>query len=169
METRNDQFKPRWRHFHPQSTVWVQNPFDEDIVFKVADENNQQYEYIIKANKLAELPGGMIATLGVKEIIDALISQNKQDLLRIWDESVRAKYEEQVIVRIKEAPLNKATTPSGKIDLSVSQEDSEEEVETIEAPAKEEAFADLNSHAKKVAVNIAEQSLGSDDQVIESD
>jgi hypothetical protein len=141
-QSRADQFEPKWRHFHPQSTVWVQNPFDEDIIFYVADEMNQQFKYKMPALKVSELPGGAIATLGVKEIIDRLIQNNSEEVLRIWDKEVRKAHEDKVIVKIKEAPLTSERTVAGEIDLGSSEDT---EVEAIEQPPKEEeAFPDMD-------------------------
>lgn len=157
-ESRNDAFQPKWRHFHAQSTVWVQNPLDHDVEFQVADENDNPYRYILGANKLSELPGGAVATLGVKAIVDELIQNNKNDVLRIWDAEVRQKYEEEIIMRIKEAPVKSEQARSGKIDLTIpfptGDDEKEEEIELPVAPVveerhEEETFPALN--AKTVA------------------
>lgn len=138
-----DQFKPKWRHFHPQATVWILNPFDHDVVWKVADENGNQSEFRVQARERAELPGGSIATLGLKVIIDEMIQNNKDDALRLHDLSVRASYEENVILRVKEAPQSvTSNSNSGPIDLSINVD------ENKEAPKEEqvketEAFAEV--------------------------
>lgn len=121
------QYQPKWRHFHTQDVVFVKNPFEFSIFFKVADEHNQQWEYEMPAGKISELPGGMIATLGLKQIVDRLIGQHKEDAIRIWEPSVRKKYEDQVIVKVKLAPNTAANTPSGPVDLSASAEEDDTE------------------------------------------
>lgn len=115
-----DGLKQNYRIFHPQSTVWVQNPFDFDVTFQVADERNVPYNYRIKALSRAELPGGSVATLGVKAIIDQLIQANKKDILSIWDMAVRAKYEKDVILRVREAPNKVSKENPSEIDLTVN-------------------------------------------------
>jgi hypothetical protein len=159
---RNDQFAPRWRHFHPQSTVWVQNPFDYDVEFRVADEMNVQYLYKLPANKISELPGGLIATLGIKELVDQLIMNNKEDALRIWDKDIREKYEDQIIMRIKEAPLHERASEGGEIDLGVKTiETKKEDDKPIEV--KEVPFAKTEKPKVEVVINESE------DQVVEVD
>lgn len=169
---KSDQYKPRWKHYHPQSTVWVQNPFDYDIVYQVADEHNIPYTYRLPANKISELPGGAIATLGVKEIIDTLIQNDKKDQLRIWDEEIRTKYEQQVIVRVKEAPVNiSQSSPAGEIDLSVKTSDIDEEPVEVPEEPKEEQFASLKAkHNRPTTVQVSEHvALPTEDQLVESD
>lgn len=138
-----DQFKPKWRHFHPQSTLWVLNPFDHDVVWKVADENNNQSEFRIQARERAELPGGAIATLGLKAIIDEMIQNNKDDVLRLHEVAVRAKYENDVILRVKEAPQSvTSNSNTGPIDLSIdvdANKDAPKEQQTKET----QAFAEV--------------------------
>ena len=160
-EPRNDSFQPRWRHFHPQSIVWVQNPFDHTVEFKVADERDIQYTYELPANKISELPGGPIATLGIKKLVDMMVLGNKDEALRIWDQDVRAKHEAKIIMRIKEAPLMNKESLGGKIDLSVKarQEDTKEETTAIPSIKKEEAFADLKKPDIKPIINEAEDQL----------
>lgn len=142
--TQTNGFTPKWRIFSPLARVWVQNPFDHDIVFQVADEYNRPYKYVLRAGKPAELPGGSIATLGVKQIVDQLILSTKGDEAHMHDPLVRAKHEATVILRVKEtAPLADAG-PAGEIDLSVRSEDpTEEETTTMAQP--EEAFPGLNA------------------------
>lgn len=165
-----DQFQPKWRHFHPQSTVWLVNPFDHDVIFRVADENNNQSEFRIKARERAELPGGNIATLGLKCIIDELIQNNKDDVLRLYDKQVREKYEEDVILRVKEAPSAVSDQGGGSIiDLSVGGDKKEE----VKEEAKEEsAFAEVpkNPQYTKTAppiAEIAQASVSGKDQIVE--
>lgn len=133
-------FEPRWRHFHPQDVLFLKNPFDEDVVFTVADERNQPISYRMPAKKVCELPGGLIATLGLKEIIDRLIGQSKTDLVRIWEPGVRKYYEDQVIIRVKEAPQKAAADdPGGPITLA-SSEDEADIAAADEGPHEERAF-----------------------------
>lgn len=142
-QSRKSQFEPKWRHFHPQSRVWVENPFDEDIVFYVADEANEQWKYRMKANAVSELPGGAVATLGVKEIVDRLIGESSNDAVHIWVLKTRAKYESRIIKRIKEPPQKAARHASGEIDLSAGvnkddlNEDADDNSLQAEHPAEE--------------------------------
>lgn len=178
--TRTDQFQPKWRHFHPQATVWVINPFDHEVVFRVADENNYQSEYHIQARERAELPGGAIATLGVKAIIDELIQNSKDDMANLYNLDVRARYEEKVILRVKDAPsASLAAGTGGPIDLSIKSdvEKKEEEKKKEEvAPFAEVPVNKLYDKpeqpvkaTKEPVDKIAKASLGSKDQVVESD
>lgn len=139
---RADGFKPRYRHFHPLSRVWVQNPFDHDVVYQVADERNRPFKYRLPAGKVSELPGGAIATLGVKAIVDELIQNSKGDEMRMWDENVRAKHEADIILRLKETKEATDSVVPGEIDLSVKSNDVPE-VRT-ETAKPEEAFPGLN-------------------------
>lgn len=162
-QTSKDSFQPKWRHFHAQSIVWVQNVLNHDVVFGVADEYNNQYQYRLPAGRVSELPGGAVATLGVKAIVDELIQNNKNDVLRIWDKDVRARYEDEIILRIKEAPLSEQRSTSGMIDLSVKTDN--DEAAPAEVPVKsepiaeseeEEAFAEVTSKlASAVAAKAA--------------
>jgi hypothetical protein len=132
-----DQYKPKWRHFHPQATVWIVNPFDHIVEWKVADESNVQAIYKIQARERAELPGGPIASLGIKIIIDELIQNDKNDVNRIYDLSVREKYEDKVILRVKEAPASVlGGGVGGPIDLSIKSDKEKEAVveETVAKP-----------------------------------
>lgn len=133
----NDQFKPKWRHFHPQATLWVQNPFDHDVVFQVADEHNVPYQYRMPAGKVSELPGGAIATLGVKAIVDELIQKDKRDVFLMWDEATRRKHEDSIILRLKEAPVLQEISQGGEVNLVSSDPEFIPEDEEAEA-AKDE-------------------------------
>lgn len=164
-------YEPKWRQFHPQSMVWVSNPFDHDVVFQVADERNVPYKYKLGAHSPCELPGGAVATLGVKAIVDELIQNSKEDQLRMWDKDVRKKYEDSVILRVKEGkPMAEAAGPAGEIDLSV---DDGKDNPVTEAPVEEveTAFPDLKTpEASQEVTNIANASLaGKQDAIIESD
>lgn len=132
-----DSYQPRWTNYHTQSTVWLQNPLDHDVVFNVADEHNNSYQYRLPSGKVSELPGGAVATLGVKAIVDELIQNNKNDVLRLYEPAVRAKYEDEVVLRIKEAPVRESKTASGEIDLSVKGFD-DEPVDAPEATVPDE-------------------------------
>lgn len=155
-QNRTDEYQPKWTHFHTQSTVWVQNILPHDVIYQVADEHNNAYQYRLPAGKVSELPGGPVATLGVKAIVDELIQNNSSDVLRIYEPAVRAKYEEDIILRIKQAPQREAKGPQGEIDLSVRDETEPDEadeivevppVATVEAPpAPEVPFPALQSN-----------------------
>lgn len=133
--TQTDSYQPKWTHFHVQATVWVQNILNHDVIYQVADEHNNSYQYRLPAGKVSELPGGPVATLGVKAIVDELIQNNSNDVLRIYEPAVRAKYEEDIILRIKQAPQREAKGPSGEIDLSVKDGvQTEETDETVAIP-----------------------------------
>lgn len=173
-----DGFEPKYRHFHPNSRIWVQNPFDHDIVFQVADEKNNPFQYTMPAHAISELPGGAIATLGVKRIVDELIQNNKDDEMRMWDKGVRKKHEDAIIVRYKETSPRNISPETGVIDLSVKGGDMEE-IATVEAPKEEEAFPGLNEGAKpklaplpeavsKELDNIALNSLPAKDKVLDA-
>lgn len=139
----NSGFKPKWRHFHPAARIWVQNPFDHDVVFKVADEYNRPWMYRLPAGKVSELPGGSIATLGIKAIVDELIQNSKDDAMLMWDQGVRKKHEDTIILREKEnKPLADAEHP-GEINLAVQGGDvPEEPAAAVTAP--EQPFPGLN-------------------------
>jgi hypothetical protein len=171
-----DQFLPKWRHFHPLSTLYLSNPFDEDIIFQVADERNQPIKYVLKARKVNELPGGPIATLGLKAVIDKMIGDRKEDALRIWEPAVREKYEAEVIVKVKEAPQREdQAVPGGPIDLSTPGEDDDNPGTAAKVESEpEEAFPEAKKDQKgkqKAAPLVAagKHGLGSEDQVIEED
>jgi hypothetical protein len=134
-QNRRSQFEPKWRHFHPQSRVWVKNPFDHDVIFYVADEANEQYQYKMPSNRISELPGGAIATLGVKEIVDRLIGQSSVDATHIWVLRTRAKYEAQIIVKIKDPPQRAAKATGGEVNLAsdFSEEDLNDDDDGLQA------------------------------------
>ncbi len=144
-----DGFKPKWRHFHPMSRIWVRNPFDHDIVFRVADEYNRPFEYLMPAHKISELPGGSIATLGVKAVVDELIQNSPEDVMRQWDENVRSRHEKDVIVRIKETSPTADAGPGGRVDLSVKNNDDVEPDEPVAVAAPEEAFPALQQPVRE--------------------
>lgn len=140
---RQDSYTPRWRHFHPQATLYLKNPFDEDIYFQVADEHNTPFTYKLGALARCELPGGAVATLGLKEIVDRLIGDNKTDAVRIWEPSVRERYEAQVIIRVKEPPTTGAGIGAGgTVDLSsgVDEDDLDERDDAPTSHKDEVAF-----------------------------
>lgn len=146
-----DGFKPRYTHFAPQAIVWVQNPFDHDVVYQVADELNRPFQYKLPAKKVSELPGGSVATLGVKRIVDELIQngvdeQGRSEAFNLWEPTTRAKYEKQVVLRIKEAPSKaEQTSAAGEIDMSVKREAevSPQENEELDEPVVPEATSEF--------------------------
>lgn len=140
-KTTKNQFTPKWRHFHPQATLWVQNPLGHDVVFQVADEYNVPYQYRMRAGKVSELPGGAVATLGVKAIVDELIQNNAKDVFLMWDEKTRRKYEDDIILRMKEAPTTQEVSRGGEVDLTTSSNSADEEVAEPE-DEEEVAFED---------------------------
>lgn len=131
-ESKSDGYLTKWRHFHPQSTVWVKNPLGHDVVFNVADEHNNPYQYRMPQGKTSELPGGAVATLGVKAIVDELIQSSPTDSLAMWEIGVRSKYEAEIIVRYKEAPTRVKNQETGEINLGTVSNNDEEEVEIVE-------------------------------------
>jgi len=182
-EPANDQYQPKWRHFHPQATVWLLNPFDHDVIFRVADENNNQSEFLIQARERAELPGGPIATLGLKAIVNEMMQNSKEDATHIYNYPKRGEYEDKVILRVKEAPsASTSKSVDGPIDLSIKSD----KEETTSAPVAEttKPFAEVPENdnykpetqvvqpvgAKAPPLSgIAEASLGGADQLVESD
>jgi len=168
---RDDGFQPKWRHFHPQSTVWVHNPLEHDIVFNVADEFNNPYQYRMRAGKTSELPGGAVATLGVKALVDELIQGDPKDVYSQWEAGVRAKWEEEIIIRIKEAPLSAQPVDRGEVDLTAPddavEEDSKSEQVTVDAPAFPSRVAPTSTIIAPPIASIAESSLPSNNTTIE--
>jgi hypothetical protein len=142
----NAGYQPKWTNFHPNSTVWVKNPLPHDVIYQVADEFNNPYRYRLPAGKVSELPGGAIATLGVKLIVDELIQNNKGDRLRIWDKDIRDKYETDIVVRIKTAPLqSKQASPEGVIDMASNSHYAADPEESEEAQREEQVpFPSIN-------------------------
>jgi hypothetical protein len=130
----NDGFKPKWRHFHPQDVVWIKNPFDHDVIYQVADELNRPFQYKIPARATAELPGGAVATLGVKAIIDEMIQNaGSAEALRMHDAEVRASYEEKVIIKVRTAPTAKdASGPGGEINLGIKEKAVPKDTEPVD-------------------------------------
>ena len=142
--TQNNSFKPKWRHFHPMDRVWVENPFDEDIVYQVADEHNRGFTYRLPAKKISELPGGTIATLGVKSIVDKLIMDNPTDAHRMWDDNLRSKHEKDIIKQLK-TTTSQSTSNSGEINLGTSEPtDAPTEDQESEQVVEETPFPGLN-------------------------
>lgn len=170
-KTSGDAYKPKWRHFHPQSRVWLMNPFPHEVHFYVADESNVQYKYILPGNTTSELPGGMIATLGVKTIVDEMIQNNSQDVLRIWDEEVRKKYEDKVIKKYKEAPENRfATNGAKEINLGMTYDEDESDQPEVKTNEEEPAFPELaESSVDETKPDIEPAFTSSGPQVIEED
>lgn len=162
-----DGYKNNYRLFSPQSTLWIINPLGYDINFNVADENNVQYQYTLPKGATSELPGGSVATLGLKALIDEMIQVGKKDILRIYDAEVRKEYEDRVIIRFKEAAnREKVPTEGGVIDLSVKSNDTPDE-DLDQAGPEEEEFPGLKQTEDKQALtDIAEASLGAKNAVI---
>lgn len=175
-QSKSDGFLPKWRHFHPQATIWVHNPFDHDVVFNVADEHNNPFSYRMPSGKTSELPGGAVATLGVKAIVDELIQSSEKDVFHMWEAAVRAKYEDQIILRIKEAPASATPQQTGEVNLEATAEDLEDDedsqqVEVDDKPvfpdepsAPEEPEAPLDPELSNIA---AQSTSGKADTVIE--
>lgn len=170
---RADGFTPKYRHFPPTDRVWVRNPFEHDIVYQVADEYNRPFRYRLPCKDhngnlgcVSELPGGAIATLGVKQIVDELIqndSANNENTLLMWDPRVRAKHELDIIVKIASvAPKIDPSNP-GEVNLGGSSDDIP--AAAPEAPAApEEAFPGMNQpevpqHQEQPPVSVAAPSL----------
>lgn len=142
---RPDGFLPKWRHFSPHDRIWLQNPFDHDVVFQVADEYNRPFKYRLGAHKVSELPGGAIATLGVKSIVDELIQNNKGDEMQMWNPVVRKKHEDSIILREKSTSPTGSITQAGEVDLTVAPNDMDATKQAQEAStAPEQAFPGLN-------------------------
>jgi hypothetical protein len=151
--SRDDGFRPKYHHFSPLSRIWVQNPFDHDVVYQVADEYNRPYKYRLPAGKVSELPGGAIATLGVKAIVDELISNSKEDQMLMWDPLVRGRHEADIIMRIKETAPSAADVATGEIDLSVKGNDQPEPTATVTEAPEESAFDSLNNEPVGEAID----------------
>lgn len=149
--TAADGYLPKWRIFHPQSTVRVQNTLDHDVTYQVADEQGRPMVYNLPAHKISELPGGAVATLGVKAIVDELIQNDEKAALSLYDLNTRAKFEEKILVSVKEAPMATADTQTGIVDLSVG---GGEQPKVEEAEKVEEAFPDVKDVTSKTLKNL---------------
>lgn len=147
---RADGFRPKYRHFHPLDRVWVQNPFEHDVVYQVADEYNQPFTYRLPKGRVSELPGGAIATLGVKRIVDELIQNNGDtEVALMWDTNTRSKHEANIILRIKNTtPGTNPATP-GEVDLSVKSDKDVPATEEEPVVEPEQAFPGLGKGAQK--------------------
>lgn len=147
---REDGFKPKYRHFPPTDRVWVKNPFQHDVVYQVADEYNRPFRYRLPCKDrngnlgcVSELPGGAIATLGVKAIVDELIQNSAEDNLLMWDERIRTKHEKQIIVQVRSTTPKADAEHPGEVNLASSAD--ELPPQPTEAPdVPEEAFPGLN-------------------------
>lgn len=102
-------------------------------------------QYNLPAHRISELPGGSVATLGLKAIIDEMIQNDDKAALSLYDLNVRARFEEKVLVSVVEAPMVTADTQTGLIDLSVGKG---EQPKVEEAEKVEEAFPDVKDVAK---------------------
>lgn len=157
---RADGFTPKYRHFPPTDRVWVKNPFEHDIVYQVADEYNRPFRYRLPCKDrngnlgcVSELPGGAIATLGVKQIVDELIQNsatNTENTLLMWDERVRGKHEASIIIKIASVAPKADPSNPGEINLGGSAEDIPQAPEEVPA-APEEAFPGLNEPEQPAA------------------
>lgn len=134
---RRDMVTPKWRHFGTQTRVMVQNILDHDVVFEVADDDDIPYSYVMPKGKVSELPGGLIATLGVKALVDQLIA-NEGEMLRMYDQGLRAEKEELIIQQVVDIKLKRKEGPNGVTDLSSGNGDvdidDEEQLDTEEQP-----------------------------------
>lgn len=155
----NRGFKPRYRSFHPMDRVWVKNPFGHDIRYKVADEHNEPYWYTLPAGAVCELPGGAIATLGVKHIVDELIQNHPQDSKNQWDLPTRKRHEDTIIEEVRSARPQGASDTPREVNLAV--DDSPKESNQTQAPsaASEQAFPGLNQRESASAPSQGKQSL----------
>lgn len=149
---KKDPLAPKWRHFHPQAKLIMKNPFNEDIEFQVADEHNVPYTYRLPRGKVCELPGGAVATLGLKKVIDRLIGENNE-VVRTYEPSVRQKYEAQVIVKVIDPPqLKQRSGPDGPIDLAQAEEDAAESDAPEQTEDQEvQTFPDARPHQQPSA------------------
>ena len=138
--TKSDGFQTKWRTFHPQATVWVMNPFDHDVVFNVADERNTPFQYRMPAGKTSELPGGAVATLGVKAIVDEMIQKDPKDVFSMWEVGVREKYENQIILRVKEAPITASAQQAGEVNLGTTEDEVDDIPETAQVQVEVPVF-----------------------------
>lgn len=158
MQQQNDLepgFTPKFRQIHPQATLWIKNPLSYDIEFQVADEINRKFLYKLPAGRVSELPGGSVATLGLKRLVDEILStgrdaEGKETTLKVLDPLSRAAVEKDVIVKERRAPqVAQAETPGGPINLGVKTSDIPEDDDgTADEPAEpadldDEEFATL--------------------------
>lgn len=147
---REDGFKPKYRHFPPTDRVWVKNPFQHDVVYQVADEYNRPFRYRLPCKDrngnlgcVSELPGGGIATLGVKAIVDEMIQNSEEDNLLMWDERIRGKHEAQIIVQVRSTTPKADAAHPGEVNLASSNDDLPPQP-AEEPSVPEEAFPGLN-------------------------
>lgn len=157
---REDGFKPKYRHFPPTDRVWVKNPFEHDVVYQVADEYNRPFRYRLPCRDrdgnlgcISELPGGAIATLGVKAIVDEMIQNSEEDNLLMWDERIRGKHEALIIKQVRSTMPQADAAHPGEVNLASSAGDLP--AQPTEAPAPpEEAFPGLNEPENAPAPSI---------------
>ena len=160
---RSKQFAPKWRRFHPQSIVWVNNTLSHDIEFKVTDEYGRPFKYRLPAGKVSELPGGKVAELGLKKIVDETI-QNGGEQTRMWEPTYRGEIEKDIILRIKEAPAPQAEDiASGVINLASNEQlEEKDDAEVAEKPEtinpvfenKTQTDLDPDEEERKEAISI---------------
>lgn len=142
--SQNTGFQPKWRHFHPMDRIWIRNPFDHDVLYQVADEFNRPFKYRLPANKVSELPGGAIATLGVKAIVDELIQNTPKEEALMWDPPTRKRHEDQVIMREKHATMDAQMERPGEVNLGVTVGETEQTTEVPVTQHVETAFPSMN-------------------------
>lgn len=97
-------YNVKWRVFDERATLTIRNPFNEDFLWQVASptpEGDKKVVYKIKANGVANVPGGSIGTLCVYEIVNRLIMEANEAKL-IWDENTRTKYENKILEKVIE-------------------------------------------------------------------
>lgn len=137
-----------YRHFFPGEIVRVLNPFDEDIEFFVADELDRKIPYIMPANQESELPGGPIATLGVKEIVDRKMHEENM-ATQMWVLTERAKVEDRIITFYKPSPQSQLVQEDqgGSVNLSTGSAPVEDPAFAEEVEIEEEAFPELKAKA----------------------
>jgi len=160
----NKSFTPKWRHFPPTSTVWIHNPFDDDIKFKFADEHNRQFTAVMPAHETSELPGGSIATLGVKKIIDRSIQNSKEDAAQMWNLKIRAKHEKELIVGYRDAPLVSSDgKDGGTINLKSKLSRNDAVVDEVEEEEEQPVMPDSDDVLPEAPFELPEDDLESTD------
>lgn len=154
------QYKPNWKHYHPYDTVWVQNPFDDKIEWDVAEDILPggipvKNTYTIDPHAKAELPGGMIATLGVKIMVDRLMQEAGEDV-QMWNLEKRAEYEEKIVLRVKSVtPPEAKKGESQAINLTQKEtKTTAKETPKTEAPKVEPEFPQLDPELSKATASL---------------
>jgi len=158
---KDNSFTPKWTHFPEGGELVIFNPLDRDVVFPVSTDAGR-FMYVLKKNTKNTVQGGMVATQGVKLIVDELITREPKSEARIWDPSVRAKFEKEIILRYKPPIQHKINVqdPSEPIDLSAG-DDSSDDVD--EASAAVDLSLGVNEEFK------GENHNDGDDTVVEDE